>query len=60
MAPGRAAWPGRPARDHRRARRALTASLRAAILSGEEAKMTHAGIVFTSLVRIASGTLTRA
>jgi hypothetical protein len=38
----------------------LTACPPAAILSGEEATMTHAEIVFTSLVRIASETLTRA
>jgi hypothetical protein len=38
----------------------LTPSARAAILAGEEAIMTHAGIVFTSLIRIASETPTRA
>jgi hypothetical protein len=38
---------------------ALTASLRAAILSAEEATMTHAGIALASLVRIASETSTR-
>jgi len=39
---------------------ALTASPRAAILSGEEATMTYAGIALASLVRIASETSTRA
>jgi hypothetical protein len=38
----------------------LTSSAAAAILAGEEAIMTHAGIVFTTLVRIASETPTRA
>jgi hypothetical protein len=38
----------------------LTPAAPAAILPGEEAIMTHAGIVFTSLVRIASETPTRA